>query len=56
MRETFRQTYTSLEIGMLKEENELLKRRLEKAIWYINDTNNLDSIDKNIILDILKGE
>ena len=34
MRERIRQTYTSLEIGLMQEENEQLKRRLEKAIEY----------------------
>lgn len=32
MRERIRQTYTSLEIGLMQEENEQLKRRIEKAI------------------------
>lgn len=37
MRERTRQTYTSLEIGLMQEENEQLKRRLEKAIEYIKE-------------------
>ena len=37
MRERIRQTYTSLEIGLMQEENEQLKRRLEKAIEFINN-------------------
>lgn len=36
MRERIRQTYTSLEIGLMQEENEQLKRRLEKAKEIIN--------------------
>ena len=60
MRETFRQTYTSLEIGKMKEENEQLKRRLEKAIEYIKDIENSDFLDITIgmkeLLEILKGE
>ena len=60
MRETFRQTYTSLEIGKMKEENEQLKRRLEKAIEYIKDIENSDFLDTTIcmkeLLLILNGE
>ena len=60
MRETFRQTYTSLEIGLMQEENEQLKRRLEKAIEYIEDIKNSDFLDITIgmkeLLEILKGE
>lgn len=66
MRERIRQTYTSLEIGIMKEENEQLKRRLEKAIEnienYINQFNGIyPSVDNRYFdlyehLRILKGE
>ena len=66
MRERIRQTYTSLEIGLMQEENEQLKRRLEKAIENIEDyINQFKGIYPNVDnryfdlykhLRILKGE
>lgn len=60
MRERIRQTYTSLEIGLMQEENEQLKRRLEKAIEYIEIIDNRDSYidisELRYIYIILQGE
>lgn len=60
MRERIRQTYTSLEIGLMQEENEQLKRRLEKAIEYIEIIDNRDSYidisELRYIYRILQGE
>lgn len=62
MRERIRQTYTSLEIGLMQEENEQLKRRLEKIINRIslirmdNDTSIETHRALNELLDIARGE
>lgn len=62
MRERIRQTYTSLEIGLMQEENEQLKRRLEKAIEllepFVEIGNDVMFKGKMLepVFEILKGE